>query len=70
MEGAVSGQYVHLEHRCNLPFILGNGDVWQCSDCLTFYRSVAPGNPDYAGWRKLGPFGRWLFGVKRASEGD
>jgi hypothetical protein len=65
----MSGQYLHLTHRCNLPYVLGHGDIWICDECDTCYRSVAPGNPDYAGWRKLGPIGRWLFGVKRVPKG-
>lgn len=60
----MNGQYLEVRHRCQLPCVLGAGDIWMCHKCGSVYRSVAPGNPAYAGWRRLGPIGRWLLGVK------
>jgi len=55
--------YVRVKHRCALPWVKGAGDIWQCDECGHYWRSVAPGNPDYAGWRRLGWLGRTLFRV-------
>lgn len=63
--------YLYKPHECNLPYPDMNGAIWECDGddgCGKVYRCVAPGNPDYAGWRRLGPIGRWLYGVRRTAQ--
>ena len=55
--------YVRVKHRCPLPTVLGHGDLWDCDECGRRWRSVAPGNPAYAGWRRV-----W-FRATRKGEG-
>jgi hypothetical protein len=43
--------YLKVRHRCPLPLINGQGDIWQCDECGKIWRSI------YAGWRRLGPLG-------------
>jgi hypothetical protein len=52
--------YINKRHRCPLPYIEGNGDIWRCDDCGELWRSYAPGNPEYNGWRRLTWLTRWL----------
>lgn len=59
---AASG-YVVRRHRCTLPLAEGAGDIWRC-ECGRPWRSVHPGNPDYAGWRRVGPIRRRLYGLR------
>jgi hypothetical protein len=42
--------YVEKQHRCPLPYIEGNGDLWRCGECGDTWRSFAPGNPAYNRW--------------------
>ena len=53
--------YVSKEHRCILPSVEGNDDVWECDECHRLWRSFAPGNPAYNSWRPLSSFRRWLL---------
>lgn len=57
--------YLRTPHRCDLPLAHIHGQVWQCDDCKRVWRASVPGNPEYATWRRLGRFGRWIFGVAR-----
>lgn len=45
--------YLVQKHRCNLPYIWGSGDIWECDDCGTQWKSHHPGNPDYSRWTKV-----------------
>lgn len=47
-------------HRCALDQPDERGIVVRC-DCGRLWRSVYPGNPAYAGWRRIGPVYRLLF---------
>lgn len=55
--------YLHVPHECDLPYPRAHGAIWRCDDCRAVWRASVPGNPNYAGWRKLGRIGRWLRGV-------
>lgn len=57
--------YLSIPHECALPYTSTDGAIWRCDDknCGNVWRASCPGNPNYAGWRKLGRFGRWLHGV-------
>lgn len=56
--------YERRIHRCRVPMVEGDGDLWRCNDCGDLWRSVAPGNPANECWRKVGWFGRWLHSRK------
>jgi hypothetical protein len=56
--------YLYVPHECNLPYPHTDGTIWRC-ECGKVWRASCPGNPNYAGWRRLGPIGRWLYGVNR-----
>jgi hypothetical protein len=43
------------------------GIIVRC-DCGRLWRSVHPGNPAYAGWRRIGPVYRLLFGNRLAAQ--
>lgn len=58
--------YVHQEHRCFLPPVAGQGDIWVCEECGKYWRSYAPGNPAYNAWKPIGPIGRWVLGLAKA----
>jgi ribosomal protein L37AE/L43A len=45
--------YIRVKHRCDPPPVLGSGDIWECGKCGQQWKSYAPGNPDYACWRKV-----------------
>lgn len=58
--------YLRRPHECPRPYPLAHGEIWQCDECASVWRASVPGNPNYAGWRRLGPVGRFIFGVRRA----
>lgn len=60
--------YLYQPHECRLPYALVNRAIWACEDCPRVWRATVPGNPAYAGWRRLGPLGRWLHGIRRPSK--
>lgn len=56
---------LHTPHRCQLPGIYGRaGLIEKCDICGSVWRSVAPGNPSYEGWRPAGKLYLWLRGIK------
>lgn len=59
-----------MPHVCGPPYPHTHGAIWRCDDdgCGKVWRASCPGNLDYAGWRRLGPIGRWLHGVNRGSD--
>lgn len=61
-ESAASG-YVVKRHLCDPPPVRTTGDIWRC-ECGKVWRSRHPGNPDFAGWYRLGPILRRLHGVR------
>lgn len=62
--------YIHRPHRCGLPSAVfeSHGTIWRCDECPRIWRAVVPGNPDYAGWRRVGHIGRWLRGIKGGTQ--
>jgi hypothetical protein len=54
---------IHFPHRCELDYLSQPdrpGIIVRC-DCGQLWRSVHPGNPAYAGWRRAGPLYRLVF---------
>jgi len=50
-------------HRCRLN---GgeHGEIRRCDQCGRLWRYVHPGNPDFAGWRRMTRLNAWLRGVR------
>ena len=59
--------YELQQHRCSLPYVEGNGDIWRCDECDLLWRSYAPGNPAYNAWRHVGWLGRWMLEGRRVA---
>ena len=59
--------YIEKQHRCQWPYIEGNGDLWECDECKVLWRSYAPVNPAYNGWRRAGWITRALHKTRAAS---
>lgn len=53
-------QELFRPHQCQLGHPDRSG-ILQLCECGRLWRSVAPGNPLYAGWRRVGPIRRWLY---------
>lgn len=62
---------IYRPHRCELDG-LGLPDrpgiIARCR-CGKLWRSVYPGNPAYAGWRRVGPLYRLAFGKRLRAAG-
>jgi ribosomal protein L37AE/L43A len=41
------------KHRCPLPAVEDNGDIWECDECGRQWKSYAPGNPRYNAWHRV-----------------
>ena len=51
---------IYRPHVCQFDRPDRAGIIVRC-DCGRLWRSVYPGNPSYAGWRRIGPVYRWLL---------
>lgn len=60
---------LYRPHRCALSYPDRAGILVRCDGCGRLWRSVCPGNPAYAGWRRIGPAYRLLFGKRLRSAG-
>jgi hypothetical protein len=59
---------IYQPHKCQLPFTLTNGTIWECDRCGHVWRFHNPGNPNYAAWRRLGWLGRRMEGFGPRTE--
>jgi hypothetical protein len=39
--------------ECQLPYILFDGEIYECDDCGQQWKSHYPGNPEYTRWSKV-----------------
>lgn len=61
---------VYRPHSCGRDYLYSPdrpGIIVRCT-CGRLWRSVYPGNPAYAGWRRVGPVYRWLFRNRLSGE--
>jgi hypothetical protein len=67
----MSGEEVYRPHSCANDFLYhpDRPGILAICECGRLWRSVYPGNPAYAGWRRVGPLYRLLFRRRLAAAG-